>query len=133
MKIFLTTVLVVGLAFIGFCGTANETNSAAQTKPEQLVSRHYTIDAEIFWDNLKHLAGVEEGEDNLQMLRRFFEKNGVEMKPPTVIFLDLGPFPKPLEGKNVLFTRATEANQNKMERIVTAIQNNVQPSEIQIR
>lgn len=132
MKTLLAISLIVGFAFTGFCGTTNETNSVAQIQPEQLVSRHYTISAEIFWDNLKHLAGIKEDEDNLQMLRRFFEKNGVEMNPPTVIFLDLGPFPKPLEGKNVLFTRATEANQNKMERIVTAIQNNAQPSEIQI-
>ena len=130
MKTFLGTALVVGLVFTGSCGTTNETNSAAQTQPEQLLTRHYIISAETFWDNLKHLAGVKEGEDNLQMLRRLFEKNGVEMKPPTVIFLDLGPFPKPLEGQNVLFARATEADQNKIGKLVLAVQNNVQPSEV---
>jgi hypothetical protein len=73
------------------------------------------------------LAGVKEGENNLQRLCRFFEKNGVEMKPPTVIFLDLGPFPKPLEGQNILFVRAIDVNQNKIERLLELIQNDTLP------
>jgi hypothetical protein len=127
MKTFLTTAVIVGLALTGFYGTADETNSAVQTQQEQLLTRHYNFIAETFWNNLKDLAGIKEGEDNLQRLRRFLGEKGVEMKPPTVTFLDLGPFPKPLEGQNLLFVRATQADQNKIEKLVMAIQNNIQP------
>lgn len=130
MKIFFATALIVGLAFTGFSGTTNETNGAVQTQQEQLLTRHYNFTAETFWNNLKDLAGIKEGEDNLQRLRRFFGENGVEMRPPTVTFLDLGPFPKPLEGQNLLFVRATQADQNKIEKLLMAIQNNIQPSEV---
>jgi hypothetical protein len=130
MKIFLATALIVGLALTGFCGTTDETSTVAQTQPEQLVTRTYKVTAESFWANLKHLAGTKAGEDNFQMLCRFFKKNGLEIKPPTSIFLNLGPFPNPNEGKNFLFVRATQTNQNKIERLVAAIQNNVQPSQV---
>jgi hypothetical protein len=54
MKTLLAIALIVGLAFGGFCGTTNETNSAAQTQPEQLFTRTYKIDNETFVKNLTH-------------------------------------------------------------------------------
>jgi hypothetical protein len=125
MKTFLATALIVGLAFTGFCGTTNETNNAAQTQPEQLFSRHYEITTETFVNNLKHLAGIKEGqssESDMQMLLRFFKQNGVEIKTPESIFLS--------EEKNKLFVRAIEVHQDKIERLVAAIQNDIQPSEV---
>jgi hypothetical protein len=130
MKTFLATALIVGLAWTGFCGATDETNNAAQTQQEQLLTRSYKFTAETFWNNLKHFSEAREGEDNLQTLCRFFEKNGVEIKSPANMFLDLGLFPKPDEGKNFLFVHTTQANQNKIEKLVLAIQNNVQPSEV---
>jgi hypothetical protein len=112
------------LAFAGFCGTTNETNNAAQTQPEKLFSRSYKITTETFVSNLKNLAGAKEGESDFQILLRFFKENDIEIRPPESIFLS--------EEKNRLFVRSTEAHQDKIERVVAAIINNVQPSEIKI-
>jgi hypothetical protein len=123
MKTFSAIVLIVGLAFAGFCGTTNETNNAAQTQPEQLFNRTYkvSVDDEAFANNLKHLAGVKEGEDNLQMLLRFFKQNGVKIESlATFFWAHIGG----------LFVHTTLADQNKIEKLVLAIQNNVQPSAV---
>jgi hypothetical protein len=109
MKIFFATALIVGLAFTGFSGTTNEANNPAQTQPEELLTRGYGINAETFASNLKHLAGVKEGESNLQMLLRFFKQNGIEIKTPESIFLS--------EEKSKLFVRATEVHQHKIEQM----------------
>jgi hypothetical protein len=121
MKTFFTTALIVGLPFAGFCGTTNETNSAAQTQPEQLFTRTYKIDNETFVKNLTHLAGFKEGESQYQMLLRFFKQNGVAIERPVSFFWshNLG-----------LYFHATQADLNKIEKLVMAVQNNVPPSEI---
>jgi len=120
MKTFLTTAVIVGLALTGFYGTANETNSAVQ--PEQLFSRHYEITTETFVSNLKRLAGTKENESDLQMLLRFFKQNGIEIKNPEAVFWK--------EENNELFVRATEVHQDKIERLVVAIHDNVPPSKV---
>ena len=86
-----------------------------------MSSRTYTIAAE-FEGNLKHLAGTKEGESNQEMLLRFFKESHIEIKPPEAVFLK--------EEKNLLFVHATSADQDKIERVVIAIQDNVQPSKI---
>lgn len=119
MKALFAITLTVGLAFTGISGTTNGTDNVPQTQPESLVSRHYAIN-QTFWDNLKHLAGVKEGEDNLQMLIRYFKQNGIEIQNPEAMFFD----------RENLFVRATAANQNQIERLVVAIKNDVQPSKV---
>ena len=121
MKTFLTLALITGLAFTGGCGKTNQANSAVQNQQESLSSRTYTIAAE-FEGNLKHLAGTKEGESNQEMLLRFFKESHIEIKPPEAVFLK--------EEKNLLFVHATSADQDKIERVVIAIQDNVQPSKI---
>jgi hypothetical protein len=132
MKKFRATALIVGLAFTGFCGTTNETNGVDQAQPEHLFTRTFKIQTNTFWDNLKHLSGAKEykSDDEMQlhfqMLRSFFEEHGVGMKPPTAMFLNHGH----VEGQNGLYVRATLADLNKIEYLVLAVQNNVQPSEV---
>jgi hypothetical protein len=121
MKPFLATTLIVGLAFAGFCGTTNETNGAAQTQPEQLFTRTYKIDNETFVKNLTHLAGLKKGESKYQMLLRFFKQNGVTIERPAVFFW------ADIAG---LYFHATQTDLNKIEKLVVAVQNNVQPSEV---
>ena len=121
MKAFLSTVLIVGLAFTGGCGKNNKANSAVQNQQKPLFSRTYKITAE-FEDNLKRLAGTKKGESNQEMLVRFFKESHIEIKPPEAVFL--------IEDKNLLFVHATLANQNKIERVVVAIQNNIKPSKV---
>ncbi|HEY1716945.1 MAG TPA: hypothetical protein VGH42_01475 [Verrucomicrobiae bacterium] len=120
--IFLIIVFtIIGLAFFRGCKKTNEAPNANQLQQEQLFSRSYTINPETFISNLKNLAGTEGSETDIQMLLRFFKQNGVEMKIGESIFLS--------EEKNKLFVRATEVHQNKIERVVEAIQNNIQPSQ----
>jgi hypothetical protein len=121
VKTILATTLIFGLAFTGFSGTTNETN-ASQIQSEQLLSRHYKVTAETFWNNLKDLAGTKEGESDIQTLLRYFKQNGIEIKNPESIFWN--------EEINQLFVRATKVHQNKIKRLVEAIQNNVEPSEV---
>jgi hypothetical protein len=87
----------------------------------QLPARTYKITTE-FEGNLKRPAGTKEGESNQEMLLRFLKESHIEIKPPEAVFLN--------EEKNLLFVRATLANQDKIERVVAAIQNNVQPSQV---
>jgi hypothetical protein len=122
LKTLIITALIAGLVFTGFCGTISETNSSVQAQQELLFSRSYEITTETFVSSLKHLAGVKEGESNTQMLFRFFKENDVVLEPPESVFLN--------EEQNKLFVRSTETHQNKIERLVLAIQNNVQPSEV---
>jgi hypothetical protein len=82
----------------------------------------YKVNVETFISNLKQLAGAKDGESNLAMLLRFFKQNGVEMKSTESVFLS--------EEKRMLFVKTTKSHQHKVERLVLAIQNNVQPSEI---
>jgi hypothetical protein len=121
MKTLFAISLIVGMAFIGFCGTTNETNGASFAQTEKLSTRTYKITAE-FEGNLKHLAGAKKGESNQEMLLRFFKESHIEIKPPEAVFLN--------EEKSLLFVHATLANQDKIERVVMAIQNNVQPSQV---
>ena len=109
------------MAFTGFCGTTNETNGVSSAQTEKLATRTYKITTE-FEGNLKHLAGTKKGESNQEMLLRFFKESHIEIKPPEAVFLN--------EEKSLLFVRATLVNQDKIERLVMAIQNNVQPSKI---
>ena len=90
-----------------------------QTQQEQLLTRRYKIDNETFVQNLKHLAGIKEGESNMQMLLRFFKQNGIEIERPATIFWD---------HVGGLFVRSTEANQNKIEKLVMTIQDNIASS-----
>jgi hypothetical protein len=127
MKTLLAIALSVGLPFAGFCGTTNETNNAAQTQPEQLLTRTYVfahsykIDKETFVKNLTHLAGFKDGESEYYMLLRFFRQNGVAMEEPT----------RCSWSQNYgLYFQATQTDLNKIEKLMLAIQNNAQPSEV---
>ena len=121
MKTFLTLALITGLAFTGGCEKNNKADAATQKQQAQLFSRTYKITVE-FGDNLKRLTATKEGESKQEMLVRFFKESHIEIKPPEAVFL--------IEDKNLLFVHATLANQNKIERVVVAIQNNVQPSKV---
>ncbi len=118
MKTLLAIALFVVFAFTVVCGTTNDTNNPVQIQPEQLLSRHYKIVVETFFGNLKNLAGAKEGESDVQMLIRYFKQNGVDIKNPEVVFFD----------RENLFVRATAHHQDKIENIVVAIANNIQPS-----
>jgi hypothetical protein len=121
--IFLIIVfIIIGLAFFRGCKKTNETPNATQLQQEQLFSRHYEITTETFVSNLKRLAGTKENESDLQMLLRFFKQNGIEIKNPESVFWK--------EENNRLFVRATKVHQDKIERVVAAIHDNVQPSEV---
>jgi hypothetical protein len=122
MKNLLAIVTIFGLAFTGFCELTNETNNSVQAQQEQLFTRTYKITNETFISNLKHLAGAKEGESNSQLLFRFLNQNGVEIKAPETVFIN--------EGRNLLLARTTETHQDKIERLVAAIQNDIQPSRI---
>jgi hypothetical protein len=119
VAIFLIVVFVlIGLVF--FHGW--KTPSAIRTQQEKLSEVVYKIDTKTFVNNLKLLAGAKDGESNMELLHRFFNQNDVEMKSPEGLFLD--------EKTRNLFINATKSHQNKAERIVMAIQSNVQPSKI---
>ena len=112
----------MGLAFAGFCGMTNETNGVSSAQTERLETRVYKIDDKTFGKNLKHLAGMKEGESKYQTLLRFFKQNGVEViKGADSVFWD---------DTKGLYVRTTLSKQLKIERLVMAIQNNVQPSMI---
>jgi hypothetical protein len=121
MKTLFAIALIVGMAFTGFCGTTNETNGVSSAQTEKLAARTYKITTE-FEGNLKHLAGTKKGESNQEMLLRFCKQNGVEIKSPESVFLN--------EKNGMLFAKATKSHQHKIEQIVVAIQNNVQPSQV---
>jgi hypothetical protein len=120
--LLIVVVVLIGLVFFHGCKKTSETPSATQTQQEKLSEVIYKIDTETFVNNLKQLAGAKDGEPNMEMLHRFFNQNGVEMKSPEAFFLD--------EKSGNLFINATKSDQHEVERIVMAIQENVQPSKI---
>jgi hypothetical protein len=87
-----------------------------------LLTRGYKFTAETFWNNLKDLVGTKEGETNFQMLLRFFRENGEEIKQPDSIFIS--------ETHGIFFVKAPLDKQEKIERLVIAIQNDIPPSEV---
>lgn len=114
MKTILTATLIFGFAITGFCGI-DETNSAAQTQQEQLLTCHYKFTAETFWNNLKDLAGTKEDEDNIQMLHRFFKQHGIELKNGESLLWE--------EKNNELIVQATKIHQDQIESVTLFILN----------
>ena len=112
MKKILALALIVGLIFAGFwiIWRHHETNKAAQIRQEKLVEIVYKINLEAFTNNLKHLAGVKDGESTTELFLRFCKQNDFEIKSPESIAL--------VEKQGMLFAKATEIHQKKIERLV---------------
>jgi hypothetical protein len=113
MKKFIAFVFVLGIAFMSF---ADSTNVTAQSSAEHLISRYYKIDdAPSFFNNLKELESPKQAESNQDLVIRFFKDNNIKLEKPAAVFWN--------EGKNRLYVRVTESDQNKVEALVEKIIN----------
>jgi hypothetical protein len=108
MKTLLTFITAFGLAFTSFSGSTDQT-----TSPDLLLVRSYKVSANTFVAHLKHLLPPKGDESDADFLLRFFKQRHVEIKVPEAIFLN--------EKKDKLTVKATQANQDKIERLVVEI------------
>jgi phenylpropionate dioxygenase-like ring-hydroxylating dioxygenase large terminal subunit len=108
MKTLFTFAIGFGLALASLGGSTNQTTSA-----DLLEMRTYKVSTDTFVAHLKHLLPPKAGESDTELLVRFFKQKHVEIKPPESIFLN--------EKMSLLFARATQADQKKIEHLVTEI------------
>ena len=107
MKALFPLIIAVGLAFTSFGGSTDQTTSP------QLFSRVYHVSTNTFVPHLKHLLPPKAGETDTALVVRFFKQKHVEIKPPEAVFLN--------EEKGMLFVRATQTDQDEIEKLVEKI------------
>ena len=108
-----TLFIIMSFAFVSV-GTSQTTNApdSSQTQAVPLIERSYK--AEGFIDKVRQLMTPKSGESDFQLLVRFFKQNKIEIQQPEAMFL---------EGKfHMLFIRATQADQDKIEALITKVQ-----------
>jgi hypothetical protein len=108
MKVLFVLVIGFGLVCVSFGGPADQT-----TSPELLLSRHFQVNADTFVAHLKHMLPPKSGETDTELLVRFFKQKHVEIKSPKSVFLN--------KERGEVFARATEADQNMIEKLIEKI------------
>src|SRR6476660_5690197 len=84
---------ILTLAVAMFCGVvfADGTNNVAPRgqppAPPALFTRAIRLDGKLFMANLRKQMLLTDGESDLQLMRRFFFENDIEMTRPRSVFL----------------------------------------------
>ena len=85
--------------------------------PAPLISRRFKIDLAKLVINLSHSQSASGTESTQNVLLRFFKQNGVDMSPPSSVFVN--------ETEETLWVRSSETNVNRIEQML--IQLNINP------
>jgi hypothetical protein len=88
MRTSITIILAMcGLAVASVAGEASPTNAAASVPP-QLEVRFFTMDTNVFYANLRRFQTPVTNETNWELLRKFFKRQGVDLYPPSALWLN---------------------------------------------
>jgi hypothetical protein len=107
MKTFFAFIIGFGLASTSFGDPTNQAPAVS------LVVRSYKVKTDAFVAHLMHFLPPKAGETDTQLLVRFLKQKGVDIKPPESVYL--------VAQKDLVVTRATQSNQNKIEKLVEKI------------